>query len=114
MKQICTIIFSILFTSAFSQNSNKIFTSDIDNFWAAYDSIQNTNDYNQKLDLINKLYIQRGTKGLHAFMKARSYNDTLYVELIKDYPKFWHSIRPNTLKVKNKTAELNNAVENLK
>ncbi len=114
MKQILIIIFSISFITIFSQNSNKIITSDIDNFWIAFDSIQNTNDYNKKLNFINKLYIQPASKGLQAFMKARNYSDTLYVGLIKDYPKFWNSIRPNTLRIKNKTAELNNAVENLK
>ncbi|WP_428740689.1 DUF2268 domain-containing putative Zn-dependent protease [Tenacibaculum sp.] len=114
MKLIFTTIFSILFTNIYSQNSNKISTSDIDNFWIAYDSIQLTNDYSKKLDFINNLYIQKGTIGLHAFMKARNYNDTLYVKLIDKYPKFWNSIRPNTLTIKNKTSELNKVVKNLK
>lgn len=114
MKQVYTIIFSLLFTSAFAQNSNKIYTSDIDNFWIAFDSIQKTNDYGKKLNFINELYIQKGTKGLHAFMKARNYNDTLYVKLINELPKFWKSVKPNTLTIKNKTTELNKAVENLK
>lgn len=39
MKHIFIVTFSILFMSAFSQNTNKIFTSDIDNFWIAYDSL---------------------------------------------------------------------------
>ncbi|TDQ30263.1 gliding motility protein GldB-related protein [Tenacibaculum caenipelagi] len=114
MKLIFTAILSILLTNAFSQNSNKIFTTDIDNFWVAYDSIQETNDYSEKLNFINKLYIEKGTKGLNAFMRVRNYNDTLYVKLIEEYPKFWNSIRPNTLTIKNKTPELNKIVANLK
>ncbi len=53
MKRFTTIIFSLVFGIAFSQNSTRIFTSDIDNFWVAYDSIQKTNDYSGKLDLMN-------------------------------------------------------------
>lgn len=66
MKPILTIIFSLVFASGFSQNVNKIFTSDIDNFWIAYDSIQKTKDYSKKLNFINQLYIEKGTKGLKA------------------------------------------------
>ncbi|WP_407405960.1 Ig-like domain-containing protein [Chryseobacterium sp.] len=114
MKTFCTFIFTFLITSVYSQNSNKIYTSDIDNFWTAYDSIQKSKDFHKNIQFINTLYIEPGTKGLHAFMKARNYNDSLYVQLIKDYPKFWNSVRPHTLEIKNKTTELNLAVEKLK
>lgn len=114
MKFILTFIFSIVFASAFSQGQNKIFTSDIDNFWIAYDSIQHTNDFSKKLKFINQLYIEKGTKGLKALMKSKDYSDTLYVKVIGEFPNFWKSIRPNTLSVKNRTKELNNAIQNLK
>lgn len=114
MKLIFTTILLLLFSNVFSQNTDKIFTSDIDNFWTAYDSIQKTTNHSKKLSFINNLYIKKGTKGLHAFMKARDYNDSLYVKLINKYPKFWNSIRANTLTIKNKTSELNKVVKNLK
>lgn len=101
-------------TSAFSQNASKIFTTDIDNFWTAYDSIQKTSDFSKKIRLIDKLYIDKGTKGLKAFMEARNFNDTLWVNLIGEYPKFWNSIRPNTLTAKTKTQEFENAINTLK
>ena len=93
-------------SNSFSQTSNVIFTSDIDNFWIAYDSIKTTDNADKKLAFIRNLYIEKGTKGLNAFMKARQYNDTLWVKLIDKYPKFWNSIRSNTLEVKEKTAEI--------
>lgn len=91
-------------------NTNKIFTSDIDNFWIAYDSIQKIDKYSKKIDLINELYINKGSKGLKAFMEARDYNDTLYIKMIDLKPKFLNSIRQNTLSIKSKTQELNDAV----
>ncbi|WP_343640392.1 Ig-like domain-containing protein [Chryseobacterium sp.] len=114
MKRISTIILSLVFASAFSQKSTRIFTSDIDNFWVAYDSIQKTNDYSGKLDLIKRLYTDKATKGLKAFMDARDYNDSVYVKVIEKYPKFWNSVRPNTLIIKTKTKELEAGVVRLK
>jgi hypothetical protein len=114
MKQISVIFFSLIFSSAFSQKSTKIFTSDIDNFWVAYDSIQKTNNHSQKMDLIKRLYTDKGTEGLKTFMKVRDYNDTVFVNIIDKYPKFWNSIRPNTLTIKTKTNELEASVAKLK
>lgn len=108
------VVCSLICGVAFAQNTDKVVTSDIDRFWAAYDLIQNTPDESEKLRLINDLYLSKQTKGLKAFREARNYTDTLYVQLINEYPKFWNSIRPNTLTIKNKTAELNEAVEKLR
>jgi hypothetical protein len=92
----------------------KVYTSDIDNYWEAYDSITNTHDFTKRLDLINRLYIDKGTKGLKAFMQARRYRDTLFVKHIEVYPKFWNSIRANTIAVKSKTNEIQEAIAKLK
>ncbi|RKE80954.1 Ig-like domain-containing protein [Chryseobacterium sp. AG363] len=114
MKRFTTLIFSLVFATAFSQKSTRIFTSDIDNFWVAYDSIQKTSDYSGKLNLIKRLYSDKATKGLKAFMNARDYNDSVYVKVIEKYPKFWNSVRPNTLTIKTKTKELEAGVVRLK
>lgn len=114
MKQLITGIFLCIAVNVHSQSSGKIFTVDIDNFWIAYDSIQTTDDFSEKLALINELYISKGTPGLKAFMKARNYNDTLYVKLIDAAPRFWNSIRPNTMEIKNKTVEINKAISRLR
>ncbi len=95
-----------------AQNPSKVFTSDIDNFWIAYDSIQKTNDFTQKIKFINELYISKGTKGLKAFMKSRNYTDSLWVQKIQELPKFWESIRKNTLKVQAKIPEMEKAIAN--
>lgn len=113
MKQRLIIFFLIASLSVHAQSSNKIFTSDIDNFWRAYDSIQQTTDFTKQLALINTYYISKRTKGLDAFMGLRNYNDTLYIQLIKQYPKFWNSIRSNTLSIKTKTAALHKAIVDL-
>ena len=75
-----------------------VFTQDIKNFWEAYDAIQNTSDPVEQLSLLNLLYIDRGTPGLHAMNRARSYTSREYLQAINDYPKFWASVRADTMK----------------
>jgi hypothetical protein len=79
----------------------RVFTSDIDHFWIAYDSTQTTTDSVQQLHFIQTLYVDKGTPGLKAFMEVRDYSAPAWVHLLRKYPKFWQSIRPNTLSVKS-------------
>jgi len=97
-----------------SKTQQKVFTQDIDNFWIAYDSVKSTSDSLKQIHFIQALYIDKGTIGLKAFMEARDYSAELYVQLINKYPKFWTSIRPNTLKVKSKAKEIEKSIKKLK
>lgn len=92
----------------------KVFTIDIDNFWNAFDSVRTTTDSIKQVNYVQRLYIDKGTEGLKAFMKARSYDAPLYVSLIRRYPKFWNSIRPNTLAIKSKGKEIEKSIEKFK
>ena len=107
------LLFILLFTST-AQDSKIVFTSDIDNFWIAYDSIQTTKDSLKQIHFIQTLYINKGTKGLKAFMAARDYNAELWVQLIRLYPKFWTSIRPNTLTAKAYATDIEKSIKKLK
>src|SRR4051812_12682858 len=101
MKSIFIIVF-IFITACFrsegqKNTSQKVFTSDINNFWTAYDSCQTTADSLKQIHYIQTFYIDKGTPGLKAFMEARDYTPELWVSHIRKYPRFWNSIRPNTL-----------------
>jgi hypothetical protein len=118
MKRIVVtaFIFLTLFIAASGQDNKnqKVFTSDIDNFWRAYDSCQTTNDSLKQLHYIQTLYIDKGTEGLKAFMEVRDYTADLWVSLIRKYPRFWKSIRQNTLAVKSKAKEIEQSIQKLK
>jgi hypothetical protein len=116
MIKIFVIVFSLvtLSLSSKAQKDQNVFTSDIDNFWIAYDSIQTTKDSLKQIGFIQNLYIDKGTKGLKAFMEARDYTAKLWVDLIRMYPKFWNSIRPNTFTVKSYAAEIEISIKKLK
>ena len=74
----------------------RVYFSDIDNFWVAYDSIRTTPDSLRQLQYLNRLYIGRGTPGLRAFMAVKGYTAGEWVSSIRRHPRFWQSIRPNT------------------
>jgi hypothetical protein len=84
MKRAFTTILLLFILSFISkaQKDQKVFTADIDNFWTAYDSIQTTKDSLKQIDFIQKLYIDKGTKGLKTFMAVRNYTAPLWVQLI--------------------------------
>lgn len=109
-----TVFLFLLVNCSVSAQDNFVETKDVNNYWLAFDSVQRTKDYSKQLDYINRLYIKKGTAGLAAFINARKYTDTLWVKNINAYPKFWASIRPFTLKVKESADELERQVKRFK
>lgn len=105
---ILILLFSI---NAFSQ---KIITSDIDNFWNAYDKIHSTKDTLLQKKYLEDLFLNKGTPGLKAIMEVRNYTPQEYLNAINNYPKFWNSIRKNTLKADKFNLELNEGIEKLR
>ena len=76
-----------------------VFTQDITNFWQAYDSVRATPDTARQRQLVQRLYLDRATPGLHEFAQAEDYTPRAYVRAMRRTPKFWASVRPATLGV---------------
>lgn len=107
------LIFSLLFFSFFVK-AQEVITSDIDNFWDAYDQIKQNKDTNQHAKILKELFFDKGTQGLRLIMERRQYTPEEYLFAIRQYPKFWNSIRKNTLKSKNLALELKKGIQKLK
>jgi len=101
----------IIHNASAQKQGQNVFTSDIDNFWIAYDSMQTTKDSLQQLRYIQKFYIDKGSEGLKAFIKVRNYTPALWVQLIRRYPKFWNSVRPNTAIVNSKADQIELSIQ---
>jgi hypothetical protein len=84
---------------ATAQVSPAIVTQDITNFWVAYDSIGQTTDRARQLALINRLYIDKGSAGLKAFLRNKENPDQRWVDLMQQDRRFWEQIRPRTQQV---------------
>ena len=108
------ILLLLGFTNLYSQNSENVITSDIDNFWLAFDKIKSTKDTIKQAEYITKLFIEKGTPGLKALMEVRDYNSKSYLDAINNYPLFWNSIRENTKKSKELSFEIKSEIEKIK
>ncbi|MDB5115619.1 MAG: putative Zn-dependent protease [Mucilaginibacter sp.] len=117
MKHIYLLAFTFCFPlliQAQQRNFKVVCTADIDRFWEAYDSVATTSDTAKQADFMQRLYVDEGTPGLKAFMKARNYNAKLWATLIDKYPKFWKSIRSNTLSVKSQVSAITKSIDNFR
>lgn len=94
-------------------NSN-IITSDIDNFWNAYDKIKITKDTIQQVELLKTLFLDKASEGQKKMIQARNYSEKEYLYTIHNFPKFWTSIRKNTSKAKTINKEFEVGIEKLK
>jgi len=109
------LIFTLLGCDKKTDNSNQnIITSDVNNFWNAYDKIISTQDSILQYKYLDSLYLQKGTIGLKGIIQARNYTHKDYINAINNYPKFWSSIRQNTLKTDEYVDVLNSGIEKIK
>jgi uncharacterized protein YjaZ len=109
------LVFALLSTQIlYGQSPVKIFTSDIDNFWNAYDKVIKLSDTTEQKKIIQELYLDKATEGLKHFIKLRNHSASRHLRNILKYPKFWGSIRPNTLGIKSHSEEIQKLMDRFK
>ena len=84
--------------SAQPPRPGTVVTADIGRFWRVFDKVTATSDTSLQQALIQSQYIDSATPGLRAMMTARRYNAAAFSDAIQRYPKFWRSVRANTLR----------------
>ena len=92
----------------------KFVTSDIDNFWRAYDLAQKENDKAKKIAIFQSEYLDKGSAGLKDFVTLRIKSANNLVDSIEKRPKYYASIRPSTLRVKKMENQMRKSFRNLK
>lgn len=97
-------------TVSATAGSQAVSDQDIARFWQAFEAINAVNDPAERLRLIQTLYIDPGTPGLHALMAARRYTAQQYVDAIVNWPNFWWSVRPLTARSRQAVTSLNDDV----
>ncbi len=114
-KLLTTLTFIVLLTNCQTQKqSPNIVTSDIKNFWEAYEKITSTQDSVLQYKYLDSLYLKKGTNGLKAIRQARNYTPQEYISAINNYPKFWTSVRENTLQADQYSFELEKGIDKLR
>ena len=77
----------------------KFVTSDIGNFWQAYDLAAKETDQAKRVAIFQTEYLDKGSPGLKDFLRLRIQSASGLVSVIDRMPKYYASIRPQTLQV---------------
>lgn len=111
MKLFVTVTLGVVFCSlpVFAQGTApqvnrdpdkvRFVTSDIDNFWRAYDLAAKETDRTRKIAVFQSEYLDKGSVGLQDFIRLRIKSAENLVATIERLPRYFVSIRPGTLRV---------------
>ena len=115
MKNLIAIlfVFSLLSCSGQKEQDLTIETSDIVNFWIAYDSIKNVPD---KAQVFKSLYHDRASESFKKIMAESGdiRNPESYLESFEKYPKFWESLRKPTLNLQHISPDIRSCFERVR
>ena len=89
-------------------------TSDIDNFWRAYDLAAKETTLEKKQEIYQREYLDKGSQGLKDFIILRIKNVESLVQTIEKHPRYYASIRQQTLKIAALSNEIRKSFSKLK
>jgi len=84
----------------------RFITSDIDNFWRAYDLAAKETERERKVAIFQTEYLDKGSVGLKDFLRLRIKSAEALVKTIESWPKFYASIRTPTQKVERMVGKM--------
>jgi hypothetical protein len=107
MRIFVLVVFLLFrFGVANCQNNHTIETTDIDRFWIAFDELKSATNKSDSLTIIQTNYIDKSSNFFKEFIRVRNLKADEYLSIISKYPKFWESIRIETLKIKDRKNEI--------
>lgn len=92
----------------------KFVASDIGNFWRAYDLATKETDKAKRVAIFQTEYIDKGSAGLKDFVRLRIRSAENLVNTIDRMPKYYPSIRPQTLQVQRMEKQMRAAFKKFK
>jgi len=106
MSKVMKYLLLFLTFLPFAGNAQHVFQSDFQNFWIMRDSVMSIKEPDKQLDGVNRLYIDKASDGLKAFMRNKEGLDHKWLDLIKEYPSFWDSLKMKTPLIQNSVKRL--------
>ncbi|NWJ53291.1 MAG: hypothetical protein HXX14_20795, partial [Bacteroidetes bacterium] len=107
-----TCLFSVLAVAQKHDFNTYIETSDIRNFWTAYDEVEKFNNPEEKIFTFQKLYVDKATPGLKDFVQSRNFTSEQWIESFESKPKFWKSIRSKTEQIQKDFKNIESLYQN--
>ena len=83
-RTLILLIAGIIFVSCQNRQpiNENVITTDITNFWEAYDNITTTQDSVLQYNYLDSLYFKKGTAGLEGIREVRNYTAQDYICLL--------------------------------
>ena len=91
----------------------RLVTSDIDNFWRAYD-LSEGKTTEEKIGIFDTEYLDKGSIGLKDFIEARIQSAEELVKVIEAMPKYYASTRESSYRVSEMTDQIRQYMYNWK
>lgn len=95
-------------------DSLKINSSDIVNFWSAYDKLATAKSNEDSTLIIEQNYLQIGTYGLKQYQEASHSNAGSFLQAIRTHPQLLKSMRLTTLSIPTYRNRIINGAKKLK
>ncbi|MBX7174494.1 MAG: hypothetical protein K1X72_26205 [Pyrinomonadaceae bacterium] len=125
MKTLSIFILNLLFITTINAQSQspklnqdpekvKFVFSDIDNFWRAYDLAQKETAFDKKVEIYQREYYDKASDGLKNFIGLRIGKAENLVKKIDAMPKYYASIRANTLRAAEMRGQMLESFQRLK
>jgi hypothetical protein len=92
----------------------KFVTSDIDNFWRAFDLAAKETDMSKKIAIFQTEYLDKGSVGLKDFIRLRIKSAKNLTETVTSLPRFYASARESSLRVKKMEKKMRRAFRKFK
>lgn len=95
-----------LITVLNAQSTVQISTADVARFWTAYDRLSLAHTHEDSLAIIEQTYLSAASPGFKKLIRHGNFTAEEYVTLIGLYPRFWPSIRAQTLNIAARAGEI--------
>lgn len=83
-------------------DSANIVVADINNFWRAFDLLQNQRTLADSLKIVKTIFVDKASEGLKQYMKAANCDEKEYLETIKRKKADYLAVRQNTEAIASK------------
>lgn len=110
-KNFLLLVFAGFLSCQTIEKESKILTSDIDNYWTAYDKIKTEKDSTKHLSILNSEFISKASIGQEKLFEVRNYTPEEYLKSMYTYPKFFTSLRENLKKRKKIKTEIQQGLQ---
>ncbi|MBL7834561.1 MAG: hypothetical protein JNK18_11435 [Cyclobacteriaceae bacterium] len=106
----CTLIAGVTHAQNRDPLKTEIITSDIDNFWIAFETAKP--DFNP--EVFQTLYLDKGSNGIKGFTPGRIRNAENLAKRVKGRIKYYSSIKPSTDKIPGMKDDIRKSLVKLK